>query len=80
MGKIAFGHKDASSYEVKERSHFRTKNPKISPFVAQSLLESNCKRLRQSAIRGNFNLKPETQMKKKLFPITEATIPINSMK
>ena len=51
-------------YEVIERSHFPTKNPKINPFVVKSLLESNCKRFRQNAIRENFNLKPETQLKK----------------
>ena len=55
------------------------KNPKINPFVVKSLLESNWKRFRQSAIRENFNLKPKTQLKK-LIPITEATIPINTMK
>ena len=27
-------------------------------------MESNCKRFRKSAIRENFNLKPETQLKK----------------
>ena len=43
---------------------FSNKNPEINPFVAKSLLESNCKRFRKSAIRGNFNLKPETEMKK----------------
>ena len=47
--------------------------------MTKSLLESNCKRLRQSAIRENFNLKPETQPKK-IIPLTEATIPINTMK
>ena len=51
-------------YDVNERSHFPTKNPKINPFVVKSLLESNCKRFRKSAIRENFNLKPETQLKK----------------
>ena len=58
---------------------FPKKNPKINPFVAKSFLETKCKRFRQSAIRENFNLKPETQLKK-LIPITEATIPINTMK
>ena len=43
---------------------FPTKKPKVIPFVTKSILESNCKRLRQSAIRENFNLKPETQLKK----------------
>ena len=36
-------------------------------------------RLRQSAIGENFNLKHEKQLNK-LGPITEATIPINTMK
>ena len=53
-------------YEIDEGSHFPTKNPKINPFVAESFLESNCKRFRQSAIRENFNLKPETQLQKTL--------------
>ena len=53
-------------YEVDERSHFLTKNRKINPFVVKSLLESNCKRFRQSAIRENFNLKPKSQLKKTL--------------
>ena len=51
-------------YEVDERSHFPTKNSKINPFVAKSLLESNCKRFRQSAVRENFNLKHELQLKR----------------
>ena len=57
---------DFSPYrcEVDERNFFPTKKPKINPFVVKSLLESNCIRLRQSAIRKNFNLKPETQLKK----------------
>ena len=36
----------------------------MNPFVVKSLSESNCKRFRQSAIRENFNLKPELQLKK----------------
>ena len=36
----------------------------MNPFVVQSLLESNCKRFSQSAIRENFNLKPKTQLRK----------------
>ena len=51
-------------YEVDERSHSPTKHPKINPFVVKSLLESNCKRFRQSAIGEYFNLKRETQLKK----------------
>ena len=36
----------------------------INPFVVKSFLETNCKHYRKSAIRENFNLKPETQLKK----------------
>ena len=43
---------------------FQQKKPKINPFVVKSILESNCKRFRKSAIRKNFNLKPGTQLKK----------------
>ena len=57
---------------------FSNKKSKINPFVAKSLLESNCKRFRQKAIGVNFYPKPETQLKK-LIPITEATIPIKTM-
>ena len=39
-------------------------NPTINPLVVKSLLESNCKRFRKSAKQENFNLKPETQLKK----------------
>ena len=35
--------------------------------MVKSLLESNDKRFRQSAIRENFNLKPETQHRKTHF-------------
>ena len=62
-----------------EKAIFQQKDPKMNSFVVKSLLESNCKRFRQSAIRENFNLKAETQLKK-LIPRTEATIPINSLK
>ena len=51
-------------YKVNKGSHFATKNHKVNPFVVKSLLESNRKRFRQSAIREHFNLKPETQLKK----------------
>ena len=54
-------HTDMKS--TKEASS-QQKNPKINPFVTKSLLESNCKRFRQSAIRKNFNLKRETQLQK----------------
>ena len=40
------------------------KKPKIKPILVKSLLESNCKRFRKSAIRETSNLKPEPQRKK----------------
>ena len=58
---------------------FSNKNPKINPFVVKSLLESNFKSLCESAVRENFNLNPHTA-EKKLILLTEATIPINTMK
>ena len=39
---------------------FQQKNTEINPFVVKSLMESNCKRFGESAIRENFNLKPQT--------------------
>ena len=47
-----------------KKSDIPMKNSKINPLVVKSPLESNCKRFRKSAIRENFNLKPETDMKK----------------
>ena len=38
--------------------------PQTNPFVVKSILESKCKRFRKNAIRKNFNLKPETQLKR----------------
>ena len=46
-------------------------------FAVISLLESNCKRFRKSAIRENFNLKPETEMEK-LIPTNDATFFTNT--
>ena len=43
---------------------FSNKKPKNQSIRGQSLLESNCIRFRQKAIRENFNLKHETQLKK----------------
>ena len=59
---------------------FSKKNPKINAFVVKTLLESNFKSLCQSAVREHFSLNPQTQLKKKLILLTEATIPINTMK
>ena len=47
--------------------------------MIKSLLESNCIRFRQSAIRENFNIKHDTQLKK-LIPKTETTISTNTRK
>ena len=38
--------------------------PQINRFVIKSILESNCKGFRKSAIRENFNLKPKIQIRK----------------
>ena len=54
-------------HEVEKMRHNLTKNSGNNPNVVKSLLESNCKRFRQSAIREHVNLKPEAQMKKNSF-------------
>ena len=64
-------------YKVDKRSPFPTKNPKINQFVVKSLLESNCKRFRKSAIREKFNQILKRSWKK-LIPITDATKAINT--
>ena len=46
-----------------QKSHIASKNSKINPLLVKSVSESNCKPLRKSAIRENFNLKPKTQIK-----------------
>ena len=61
-----------------KKSQIATKDSKVNPFVVKSLLESNCKRFRKSAIRGNFNVKPETEMKK-LIPTNDATFFTNTV-
>ena len=50
-----------------KRGIFQQKNYKNNPVVVKSVLDSNCKRFRDTAIRENFNLKTETQMKKTQF-------------
>ena len=62
-----------------KRGIFQQNTLKKNAVVIKSTLDSNCNSSRDTAIRENFNVKPETQMKK-LIPITEATIPINTMK
>ena len=56
-----------------------TRNSKINPFVVKSLLESNCKRFRKSAIQDNLNLKPEGEMKK-FITTNDATFFTNTAK
>ena len=51
-------------HEVKQKSHIPTINLKTNPFVIKSVLEYNCKRFCNSAIREDFNVKPKTRMKK----------------
>ena len=40
------------------------KNSKNNPVVVESVLNSKCKSFRDTAIRQNFKLKPETQTRK----------------
>ena len=47
-------------YEVDETKHIPTKNSKNNAVVVKSVLDSNCKRFRDTGMRENFNLKPET--------------------
>ena len=35
----------------------------LNPFLVRSVLDSNCKSLRDTAIRENFNLQPDQLMK-----------------
>ena len=66
-------------YEVDEARHISTKNSKNNPVVVKTVLHSNCKNFRDTALPQNFNLKPEIQIKKHI-PITEATKTINTLK
>ena len=66
-------------YEVDEGSHFPTKKTQNQSIRGQITFGIQLQTFRQSAIRENFNLKPETELNK-LIPITEATIPNNTMK
>ena len=52
------------SYEVDKTRHIPTKNSKNNVVVVKSVLDCNCKRFRDTAMRENFNLKIETYMKK----------------
>ena len=54
-------------YEVDELRHLLTKNSKKIPVLVKSLLNSNFKRFRDTAIRENFQLKLKKQMKKTLY-------------
>ena len=66
--------------KLTKRGIFQQKNSKNNAVVVKSVLDSNCKRFRDTAaMRENFNLKPETKMEK-LIPTTKATIHINTMK
>ena len=73
-GKIKCRQKESTLEHIMQKSvhadmkltkngHIPTENSKINPFVVKSFLMSNCKRFLKSAIRENFNLKPETEMK-----------------
>ena len=47
-----------------KRGIFQLKTLKKNAVVIKSTLDSNCNSSRDTAIRENFNVKPETQMKK----------------
>ena len=46
-------------YEVDETKHIPTKKSKKNAVVVKSVLDSNCKRFRDTAMRENFNLNPK---------------------
>ena len=50
-------------YEVDKTRHISTKNSKIKTFVVNSVVESNSKRFRNTALRENFDPTPDPQMK-----------------
>ena len=50
--------------EIHQTRPLLTKNSQINPFVVKSILESKCKRFRNTSIRGNFNPKPDPQRTK----------------
>ena len=55
------------------------RNPKVIPFVVESILKADCKRFLDTAIRKNFNLKAKTMIKK-LTPIHGKIVFINTLK
>ena len=61
-----------------KKAIFQQKNHGTSPFVIKSVLESNCKRFRDTAIREIFNWEPDPQMKK-THSNNEATLFTNTM-
>ena len=54
----------SSDVKWTKRGIFQQKTLKKNAVVIKSTLDSNCNRSRDTAIRENFNVKPETQMKK----------------
>ena len=50
--------------KLTKRGIFQPKNSKKNAVVVRSVLDSNCKRFRDTALREKFNLKPKTEMKK----------------
>ena len=47
-----------------QKSNIPTRNSKINPLVVKTVLESIFKRFRKIAVRENFNLKRDPQMRK----------------
>ena len=66
-------------WQSTKRGKLQKKTPRNNPIVVKSVLDSNWKRFRDTAIGETFNRKPEIQMKK-LIPIFEAAISINTKK
>ena len=51
-------------YEFDETKHIPTKKSRINSFVVKSALQPRCKRFSKSALRDNFNPKPDPQIKR----------------
>ena len=67
-------------WKRRNEAYSNKKNSKSSPFVVKSVLESNCKRFRDTAKRENFNPKNWARDEKKLLLIGDAIIFTNITK
>ena len=62
--RATHAHFNPCIYEVDEARHIPTRNSKNRTVGVKSLLDSYFKRFRDTVIRENFKLKPETQIQK----------------